>query len=78
MGSSTGQEFEKELAELEKRRRRAWTTYSESLQGLEGQEYDDAEGRSWERLQRKLKDLETRQRQVGTQTSTRPGTEDRS
>lgn len=78
MGTSTGHGTEKEFAELDARQRRAWTTYSESLKGLEGQEYNDAEDRSWERLQRKLKDLDVRRRQMVTQTSTRPSTEKQS
>ncbi len=44
--------------ELDERTRRAWTAYRESLRDLAGQEYDDVEDRSWERLQRKLRQLE--------------------
>jgi DNA-binding PadR family transcriptional regulator len=44
--------------ELAERTRRAWTAYRESLRDLTGRDYDEAEGRSWDRLQRKLKELE--------------------
>jgi hypothetical protein len=46
------------LSELDERTRRAWTTYRDSLRDLSGQDYDEAEHRSWERLQRKLKQLD--------------------
>jgi hypothetical protein len=46
------------LNELDERMRRAWTAYRESLRDLSGRDYDEAEGRSWARLQRKLKQLE--------------------
>ncbi len=46
------------LSELDERMRRAWTTYRESLRDLSGRDYDEAEGRSWARLQRKLKQLD--------------------
>jgi hypothetical protein len=45
------------LGELDERTRRAWTTYRDALRDLTGQDYDEAEHRSWERLQRKLKQL---------------------
>jgi hypothetical protein len=45
--------------ETERRRaeREAWSAYRESLQGLEGRDYEDAERISWERLQRALRTL---------------------
>ena len=46
------------LRELNERTRRAWGAYRESVQDLSGRDYEDAEGRSWDRLQRKLKELE--------------------
>jgi hypothetical protein len=45
-------------SELDERTRRAWGSYRESLRDLSGRDYDDAERRSWDRLQRKLKQLE--------------------
>jgi hypothetical protein len=44
--------------ELDVRTQVAWTAYSESLQGLAGREYEEAERDSWERLQRELQDIE--------------------
>ena len=46
------------LAEIEQRERQAWEAYSDDLQGLEGRDYEEAEGESWERLQRTLRELE--------------------
>jgi hypothetical protein len=46
------------LADIEQRERQAWESYSDSLAGLEGRDYEDAEGESWDRLQRKLRELE--------------------
>lgn len=49
---------ERRLRELHDRTRRAWGVYSESLRDLQGKDYEDAEHRSWERLQRKLRELQ--------------------
>jgi hypothetical protein len=46
------------LADIEQRQRQAWEAYSDHLRGLEGQDYEEAEGESWERLQRKLRELD--------------------
>jgi hypothetical protein len=56
---------------LEDRKRAAWGEYSASLQDLSGAEYDEAEGRSWDRLQRRLADIERRGSQLSS-TSTGP------
>jgi hypothetical protein len=40
--------------QLEQETRRAWAEYAESLQGLEGAEYDRAEQDAWEQLQASL------------------------
>ena len=56
---------------LEDRRRAAWGEYSASLQDLTGAEYEEAEGRSWERLQRRLADIDGRASQLSS-TSTGP------
>lgn len=45
--------------ELYERTKRAWSVYRESLRDLSGRDYDDVEHRSWERLQRKLRQLES-------------------
>jgi hypothetical protein len=46
------------LADIEQRQRLAWESYSDRLRGLEGQEYEEAEGESWDRLQSKLRELD--------------------
>ena len=46
------------LADIEARERQAWQTYSDSLQGREGRDYEEAEDESWDRLQRRLRELE--------------------
>lgn len=45
------------LAELDARERQAWETYSESVRGLEGRDYEETEDQSWDRLQMKLREL---------------------
>lgn len=54
-----------ELARLEESEAKAWRIYSKSLEGLAGPAYDEAEDRSWERLQRKLGQIETRRAELG-------------
>lgn len=44
-------------AELERRVRTAWASYSASLRDLEGRQYEEAESKAWERLQRRLAEL---------------------
>jgi hypothetical protein len=46
------------LAEIEQRQRHAWEAYSDALRGLEGRDYEEAEGESWDQLQRKLRELD--------------------
>ncbi len=46
------------LEEIDERTLQAWTAYRDSLRELTGREYDEAERRSWDRLQRKLHQLE--------------------
>lgn len=57
-------------AELEERKRQAWAGYTESLRGLEGAEYDAAEERSWEQLQRELDEVREQQRALGQHADT--------
>ena len=45
------------LADIEQRQRQAWEAYSDSLRDLEGKAYEDAEGDSWDRLQKRLRQL---------------------
>jgi hypothetical protein len=47
-----------QLSEFEDRTRRAWVAYRDSLKDLTGSDYEEAEGRSWDRLQRRLAELE--------------------
>jgi hypothetical protein len=35
----------------------AWARYRDDLRELRGREYEDAEGRSWDRLQRRLREI---------------------
>ena len=46
------------LADIEARTREAWATYNDSLRDLRGRDYEDAEDRSWDRLQETLRQLE--------------------
>lgn len=52
------------LREINERTRRAWGAYRESLRDLSGRTYEDAEHRSWERLQRKLRELEAQRAEL--------------
>jgi hypothetical protein len=45
------------LADIDERERQAWEAYSDSLRDLEGKAYEDAEGDSWDRLQKRLRQL---------------------
>jgi hypothetical protein len=58
MNISAPRRDESRLSELDERTQRAWTAYRESLRDLSGRDYDEAEHRSWERLQRKLAQVE--------------------
>ncbi|MFY9488779.1 MAG: hypothetical protein WAP35_08830 [Solirubrobacterales bacterium] len=57
-----------ELARLEESEAKAWRIYSKSLDGLTGEAYDEAEGRSWDRLQRKLGQIESRRTEIDTES----------
>ncbi|HEX8074656.1 MAG TPA: hypothetical protein VF545_06705 [Thermoleophilaceae bacterium] len=46
------------LADIEQRERQAWEAYSGSLHGLAGRDYEEAEGESWDRLQKTLRELD--------------------
>jgi hypothetical protein len=50
--------------QLEERTQDAWSAYRESLRDLSGRDYDDAETRSWERLQRELQEIADRRAQL--------------
>jgi hypothetical protein len=46
------------LAEIDHRTREAWADYTGELRELEGRDYEEAEDESWDRLQKKLKELD--------------------
>ena len=46
------------LADIEARTRQAWDDYSAQLRELKGRDYEDAEDKSWDRLQKRLKQLD--------------------
>ena len=48
----------RKLADIDERTREAWTTYNDSLRDLQGRDYEDAEDESWNRLRKRLKQLE--------------------
>ena len=50
------------LSELDADTQRAWSAYTEHLRELTGDEYERAEGESWEVLQRELRRLDRRRR----------------
>jgi hypothetical protein len=50
------------LRELDADTRRAWSTYSERLRELGGEEYELAEGECWADLQTELRRVERRRR----------------
>ena len=46
------------LAEIDIRTREAWADYNDELRELEGRDYEEAEDQSWDRLQKRLKQLD--------------------
>ncbi|HET7049009.1 MAG TPA: hypothetical protein VFI54_12170 [Solirubrobacteraceae bacterium] len=44
--------------------RRAWSAYSQRLQGIRGEAYEDAERESWAELQSELRRLERRRQSL--------------
>jgi hypothetical protein len=58
-----------ELRELDAGTRLAWSTYSESLRELRGEEYEQAEQDSWSELQGELRRLERRRQSLNTTAS---------
>lgn len=59
-----GQEARSRLRELDDHTRRAWATYRDSLQELDGDEYEAAEQRCWDRLQRKLAEFDRERAEI--------------
>jgi hypothetical protein len=54
----TSQHQARRLADIDARTKQAWASYNDSVRELDGQEYEEAEGKSWDRLQRKLRQLD--------------------
>jgi hypothetical protein len=54
----THEQVTRKLAEIDAHAKRAWAAYNDSLRDLEGREYEDAEGQSWDRLQKRLSELD--------------------
>jgi hypothetical protein len=46
------------LADIESRTRQAWDDYSGELRELQGRDYEEAEDKSWTRLQKRLRQLD--------------------
>lgn len=59
-----GQDAGHRMREIEEQVRRAWAAYRTSLDELEGAEYEAAEQRCWQRLQRKLGELAEERRTI--------------
>jgi hypothetical protein len=55
--------------ELDAGTARAWGAYSQSLRGLNGDEYDLAEQESWTELQSELRRLERRRQSLNQTTA---------
>jgi hypothetical protein len=47
-----------QLADIDSRTREAWADYTDELRELEGRDYEEAEDESWDRLQKRLKQLD--------------------
>ena len=58
MTAFTQEQATRKLADIDVRIKQAWEAYNESLRDLAGQEYEDAEGQSWDRLQSRLRELD--------------------
>jgi hypothetical protein len=48
----------RKMADIDDRTREAWTAYNDSLRDLRGRDYEEAEDQSWNRLQKRLKQLD--------------------
>ena len=48
----------RKIADIDERTREAWTAYNDSLRDLRGRDYEEAEDESWNRLQKRLKQLD--------------------
>jgi outer membrane protein assembly factor BamD (BamD/ComL family) len=48
----------RKIADIDERTREAWTAYNDILRDLRGRDYEEAEDQSWNRLQKRLKQLD--------------------
>jgi hypothetical protein len=54
----THEQVTRKLSELDASTKQAWAAYNDSVRDLEGREYEEAEGQSWDRLQKRLQELD--------------------
>jgi hypothetical protein len=54
----THEQVTRKLTEIDARTKQAWAAYNDSLRDLDGREYEEAEGQSWDRLQKRLQELD--------------------
>jgi hypothetical protein len=54
----THEQVTRKLTEIDTRTKQAWAAYNDSLRDLDGREYEEAEGQSWDRLQKRLQELD--------------------
>jgi hypothetical protein len=54
----THEQVTRKLSEIDARTKQAWDDYTDSLRDLQGREYEDAEHQSWDRLQKRLRELD--------------------
>ena len=58
MTSLTPDKRAERLAKIDVREREAWESYQESLRDLQGRDYEETEDQSWDRLQKRLRELD--------------------
>lgn len=58
MTALTHEQVSRKLNDIDARTRQAWAAYTDSLRDLQGREYEEAEGQSWDRLQKRLRELD--------------------
>lgn len=58
MTALTHEQVNRKLSDIDARTRQAWAAYTDSLRDLQGREYEEAEGQSWDRLQKRLRELD--------------------
>lgn len=58
MATYLSEQNSRRLAEIDARTREAWTDYTEELRELAGRDYEEAEDESWDRLQKRLRQLD--------------------